>query len=265
MSAQLEADAEERDMEAEALEAIFMESYSCEGDTYRVDLEPEADEAHVACVLEATCPGDYPSTSAPVFSIAEVRGLGGPMRKELEASLNEAVALFEPGCVCIFEVASAVKDWLGEHNESGQDDESAYAAMVRREKAGTQEKKAVVYETDSNRPESEEARKQRLEEEANVRRLQRLADGTAVTKESFAKWWAPFRVAVLGEAAEGAVEEVYLDLKGQRKPTGKQQFLGGKAVAVEEPAEGPGTIEEGLFEDDDDLDDLDFDDDEGGG
>ena len=42
MSAQLEADAEERDMEAEALEAIFMESYSCEGDTYRVDLEPEA-------------------------------------------------------------------------------------------------------------------------------------------------------------------------------------------------------------------------------
>ena len=112
---------------------------------------------------------------------------------------------------------------------------------------------------------AEEARKQRLEEEANVRRLQRLADGTAVTKESFAKWWAPFRVAVLGEAAEGAVEKVYLDLKGQRKPTGKQQFLGGKAVAVEEPAEGPGTIEEELFEDDDDLDDLDFDDDEGGG
>jgi len=36
-------------------------------------------------------------------------------------------------------------------------------------------------------------------------------------------------------------------------------------VAVEEPAEGPGTIEEELFEDDDDLDDLDFDDDEGGG
>ena len=97
MSAQLEADAEERAMEAEALEAIFMESYGVDGDTYRLELEPEADEAHVACVLEATCPEDYPSSRPPSFSIAEVRGLGGPMRKELQAALDDAVPLFEPG------------------------------------------------------------------------------------------------------------------------------------------------------------------------
>ena len=40
MSAQLEA-TEERAMEAEALEAIFMESYSMDGATYRLELEPE--------------------------------------------------------------------------------------------------------------------------------------------------------------------------------------------------------------------------------
>ena len=255
MSAQL--DAEERAMEAEALEAIFMESYSMDGATYRLELEPESDEAHVACVLTASCPEDYPSSSPPSFSIADVRGLGGPMRKELQTALDEAIQLFEPGCVCVFEVASAVKDWLGEHNEPGLNDESAYAAMMRREKGG-KEKKAVVYETDSNRPESEEARKQRLEEEAEARRLERLRLGTAVTPESFAAWWEPFRVEVLKEPKEGVVETVYLDVKGQVKLTGKQQFLKGKAPAIEEPEEGG--VDEELFDDDDDLDDLDFDD-----
>jgi hypothetical protein len=256
MSAQL--DAEERAMEAEALEAIFMESYSGDGATYRLELEPESDEAHVACVLECSCPETYPSSDPPSFSIADVRGLGGPMRKELEASLAEAVQLFEPGCVCVFEVASAVKDWLGEHNEPGLNDESAYAAMMRREKGG-KEKKAVVYETDSNRPESEEARKQRLEEEAEARRLERLRLGTAVTPESFAAWWEPFRVDVLKEPKEGVVETVYLDVKGAVKLTGKQQFLKGKAPAAVEDAPG---VDEELFDDDDDLDDLDFDDEE---
>ena len=259
MSAQLEADAEERAMEAEALEAIFMESYSMDGATYRLELEPESDEAHVACVLEASCPEDYPSSTPPSFNIAEVRGLGGPMVKELQTALDEAIQLFEPGCVCVFEVASAVKDWLGEHNEPGLNDESAYAAMMRREKGG-KEKKAVVYETDSNRPESEEARKQRLEEEAEARRLERLRLGTAVTPESFTAWWEPFRVEVLKEPKEGVVETVYLDVKGQVKLTGKQQFLKGKAPAIEEPEEGG--VDEELFDDDDDLDDLDFDDEE---
>ena len=68
-------------MEAEALEAIFMESYSVDGAAYRLELEPESDEAHVACVLEASCPEDYPSSTPPSFNIAEVRGLGGPMVK----------------------------------------------------------------------------------------------------------------------------------------------------------------------------------------
>ena len=260
MSAQLAADAEERAMEAEALEAIFMESYSMDGATYRLELEPESDEAHVACVLECACPEDYPSSTPPSFNIAEVRGLGGPMVKELQTALDEAIQLFEPGCVCVFEVASAVKDWLGEHNEPGLNDESAYAAMMRREKGG-REKKTVVYETDSNRPESEEARKQRLEEEAEARRLERLRLGTAVTPESFASWWEPFRVDVLKEPKEGVVETVYLDVKGQVKLTGKQQFLKGKAVAVQEPEE-EGGVDEELFDDDDDLDDLDFDDEE---
>ena len=50
-----------------------------------------------------------------------------------------------------------------------------------------------------------------------------------MTPESFAAWWEPFRVEVLKEPKEGVVETVYLDVKGQVKLTGKQQFLKGKA------------------------------------
>ena len=56
------------------------------------------------------------------------------------------------------------------------------------------------------------------------------------------------------------VETVYLDVKGQVKLTGKQQFLKGKAPAIEEPEEDG--VDEELFDDDDDLDDLDFADEE---
>ena len=52
-----------------------------------------------------------------------------------------------------------------------------------------------------------------------------------------------------------------MDVKGQVKLTGKQQFLKGKAPAIEEPEE-EGGVDEELFDDDDDLDDLDFDDEE---
>ena len=81
-----------------------------------------------------------------------------------------------------------------------------------------------------------------------------------MTPESFAAWWEPFRVDVLKEPKEGVVETVYLDVKGQVKLTGKQQFLKGKAPAIEEPEE-EGGVDEELFDDDDDsLYDLDFDD-----
>ena len=100
-----------------------------------------------------------------------------------------------------------------------------------------------------------------MEEEAEARRLERLRLGTAVTPESFTAWWEPFRVDVLKEPKEGVVKTVYLDVKGQVKLTGKQQFLKGKAVAVQEPEE-EGGVDEELFDDDDDLDDLDFDDEE---
>ena len=93
MSAQLEADAEERAMEAEALEAIFMESYSMDGATYRLELEPESDEAHVACVLEASCPEDSPSSKPPTIKIADVRGLGRPPDAERDGQRAEAPGL----------------------------------------------------------------------------------------------------------------------------------------------------------------------------
>ena len=149
-------------MEAEALEAIFMENFADEsggaGSCYALTLAPEDEEAHVSCVLRADCPADYPSASRPALSIASVSGLSSDRRKELEAFLAQAAAELEPGCVVVFEVASAVREWLAEHNEPGQADESMYAAMLRRdeEQKRAKTKKAVVYES-SSAPESDEA------------------------------------------------------------------------------------------------------------
>ena len=273
-----EADAEERAMEAEALEAIFMEDFAdessgAEGSCYVLTLKPEdAEEAFVSCVLKAECPVDYPSASRPVLSIASVSGLSSHRRKELEAFLGETAEEQEFGGVVVFEVASAVREWLAERNEPGQADESMYAAMLRRDedaKKGTQKKK-VVYES-SSAPESDEARKRRLEEEAEARRLERLRLGTAVTPETFAKWWEAFRVNVLKEDPDrdfGGIAAVY-DANGKRKLTGKELFLKGAAKeAAEPPADATdpdltgGALNEELFEEDDDLDDLDFEDDD---
>lgn len=270
--ADFEADAEERSMEAEALEAIFMENFADEsggaGSCYALTLAPEDEEAHVSCVLRADCPADYPSASRPALSIASVSGLSSDRRKELEAFLAESAAEHEPGSVVVFEVASAVREWLAEHNEPGQADESMYAAMLRRdeEKKRAKTKKAVVYES-SSAPESDEARKIREHEEAEARRLERLRLGTTVTPESFGAWWAAFRVDVLGEPAEAeTAAAVVLDAKGQRKLTGKQLFLRGSAKEAPEPPPeaADGALNEDLFDggDDDDLDDLDFEDDD---
>ena len=126
-----EADAEEREMEREALEAIFAEAFAVDGDACTLRLEPEAEEAHVACVLRAACPADYPSAAPPVLTVAEVTGLGAAGRAELEGVVAAAAAAWEPGCVALFEAATAVRDWLAEHNEPGQADESMRAAGVR--------------------------------------------------------------------------------------------------------------------------------------
>lgn len=256
-------------MEAEALEAIFMDGFvdesSGDGASYLLKLAPEADEVHVRCALRAVCPPDYPSAARPAVVVEGADGLGAEARRELDAFLEETMRDQEAGCVCLFEVASAVREWLDEHNEAGQADESMYAAMLRRDAAAKKpERKAVVYES-SSAPESEEARRLRLGEEEEVRRLERLKYGTAVTAENFSAWWTKFRVDVLGEADEA--DAVYYDAAGKKKLTGKELFRVG--VAAEAPAEPgadlvDGALDEGLFDGGDlgDLDDLDFDSDD---
>ncbi|KAJ8606546.1 hypothetical protein CTAYLR_010408 [Chrysophaeum taylorii] len=164
-------DGDEREMELEALGAIFFEELEVCEDCFKLRLAPEdAGTAHVRATLVVRCDEYYPSRSRPRFEIQESEGLAKPHLEELLA-LAASTAAESEGAVCGFEVASAVRAWLGDHNVPGLADDSMYANMLRRE---TETQQARV---------AEEAKADEDEEE--VRRQERLRDGTPCTPETF--------------------------------------------------------------------------------
>lgn len=133
---------EEQEMEAEALEAIFMESFKVVKDSqpfrWSVRLAPvdcggdaveDEKENHVVVNLLAEIPLDYPESSPPEIDVEVVRGLAEEQRRQiLDLAKEEAEA--NAGMAAIFTVCEAVREWLGENNIKGQDDGSMYAQMI---------------------------------------------------------------------------------------------------------------------------------------
>lgn len=133
---------EEQEMEAEALEAIFMESFKVVKDSqpfrWSVRLAPvdcggdaveDEKENHVVVNLLAEIPLDYPESSPPELDVEIVRGLAEEQRRQiLDLAKEEAEA--NAGMAAIFTVCEAVREWLGENNIKGQDDGSMYAQMI---------------------------------------------------------------------------------------------------------------------------------------
>ena len=220
-------------MEAEALESIFLDDFErCDELRYRLSLSPEADEAHVGLVLEVRMDADYPSRSRPEFDIVEARGLAKDQFASLVSLANET-ALAAEGAVCVFEAATALKDWLSENNVYV--DDSMYGKMLRREQPAILKQAAAKTEVD---PEE-------------VARLQRARDGIPFTLEGFQKWWDAF------------MKENKKPDEVARKATGKSMFVKGSAADVlEEDDDDAGVLDASLFQADDDenLDDLDSDD-----
>ena len=137
---------EEQEMEAEALQAIFMEAFEVLESTqpfkWSIKLMPvdcggdekeEEKENHVAIKLIATIPLEYPEVSLPQFEVEVIKGLAGDQVKEITSLANEE-AEANAGMPAIFAVCEAVRAWLAENNVKGLDDGSMHAQMMRKMK-----------------------------------------------------------------------------------------------------------------------------------
>ena len=138
--------AEEQEMEAEALEAIFDTHFSILGPAkWQVQIYPEmtADEEelnelnHVAIKLIVTLPPNYPE-ALPDLDCEIIKGLVEEQRQELLGLAREEAAANE-GVPSIFAIAERLREWLAENNQKGLDDLSMHAQMLRKQQAKEKE------------------------------------------------------------------------------------------------------------------------------
>jgi RWD domain len=136
---------EEQEMEAEALQAIFENSFEIishdQPFQWAVKLVPidcggDDDEENLQnCVgikLLATIPLSYPEVS-PELEIEILKGLGEEHRsKLLDMAMKEAEANL--GMPAIFALCEVLREWLSDNNVKGLDDASMHAQMMRRAK-----------------------------------------------------------------------------------------------------------------------------------
>jgi len=135
--------AEEQEMEAEALAAIFDTLFQIDENTgaWNVDIYPEQagdpselDQLnHVGCRLVVTRPATYPEV-APDLQIEILKGLTPDEHGVLLQNMAIEEAAANEGVPCIFAVAEALREWLAAHNVKGLDDQSMHAQMMRKKK-----------------------------------------------------------------------------------------------------------------------------------
>jgi RWD domain len=126
--------AEEQQMEAEALEAIFESHFSIQDpQRWSIELYPEhaIDECNVACRLIVDLPEMYPELALPNLSIEIITGLAAEHVQLLQGIASEEASANE-GSPSIFAVAERLREWLLENNVKGLDDQSMHAQMMRK-------------------------------------------------------------------------------------------------------------------------------------
>ena len=138
--------AEEQEMEAEALQAIFDTHFTIlEPQKWQIEIYPEMtadpDELHqlnhVGVHLIAELPSDYPEV-LPKLDCQIVKGLVEEHRQELLTLAQEEAAANE-GVPSIFAIAERLREWLAENNQKGLDDLSMHAQMLRKQHAKEKE------------------------------------------------------------------------------------------------------------------------------
>jgi hypothetical protein len=127
--------AEEQEMEAEALEAIFASHFMrSAANEWTIDLYPniaDGEVNYVGCQLIATLPSEYP-TELPQFSVRVLQGLAEDEHGKLLQALADDEAQANEGVPNIFAVCERLREWLVENNVKGLDDQSMHAQMLRK-------------------------------------------------------------------------------------------------------------------------------------
>mmetsp|Transcript_25899 Transcript_25899/g.71305 ORF Transcript_25899/g.71305 Transcript_25899/m.71305 type:complete len:316 (+) Transcript_25899:104-1051(+) len=302
--------AEEQEMEAEALAAIFDHHFVVlepneEGrPQWTVDIYPEtaSDETelqelnHVAIQLHITLPETYPDDE-PAVRVDIVKGLvEDPHGQELQQMANEE-ATANQGVPSIFAIAERLREWLAENNRPGMDDISMHAQMMRKQREKEQQEKKAAQDFEAQTAQEEMTAAEM--EELAVRK--RRAEGTPCTMEHFEAWKLQFEQE-MAEAEEARQEELggtddkkkgkkdaaneaavasrmtgfeFFSSKGNNlealeaaaERAGEQEMEDEEAAeegddGADENGDGLKDVNEDLFDDDVDLDDLDFDDDD---
>lgn len=206
-------------------------------------------------------PAEYPSV-IPLVGIEVEKGLGKKHADELRVIATDH-AENNVGGPSIFVIAEAIKDWLMDNNNPGQDG-SMYAEMMRRvQQKDNVEKKKVDKAAISAAADSE--MRAEIIDPAEQERIRKRQAGTQVTMETFISWKIKFddEMKALSEAGKkGAAVEV------DERPTGRQFFQTNRVGMDDEEAliaEADSNQEEEQFqapdtniEEDDDEDDEDY-------
>ena len=201
------------------------------------------------------------------------KGLGKKHADELRAIALEN-AESNIGGPSIFVIAEAIKDWLMDNNNAGQDG-SMYAEMMRRvQQKDAVEKKKVDKAASSAAADSE--MRAEIIDPAEQERIRKRQAGTQVTNETFISWKIKFddEMRAIAEAGKkGNVVEV------DDRPSGRQLFQlnrigtddeeallvaaeGEQADEVQDQKIGSINIEEDDDDDDEDYVDEEEDDDD---
>jgi RWD domain len=130
--------AEEQEMEAEAMAAIFDSHFDVlEPTKWSVTIYPESGDPseldtlnHVGCKLLVNLPETYPEV-CPELDIEIVKGLAEEQRLELKQLADEE-ATANQGVPSVFAVTERLREWLIVNNVKGLDDVSMHAQMMRK-------------------------------------------------------------------------------------------------------------------------------------
>ena len=207
-------------------------------------------------------PPDYPSV-VPTVEIEVEKGLGKKHADELRLIALEN-AESNVGCPSIFGIAEAIKDWLMDNNNPGQDG-SMYAEMMRRvQQKDAVEKKKVVKAAISAAADSE--MRAEIVDPAEQERIRKRQAGTQVSMETFILWKIKFdeEMKAVAEAGKKGVS-----IEVDDRPSGRQLFQLNRvgtddeeallaAAEVDQSEEQLEKSESNIEEDDDDEDDEDY-------
>ena len=193
----------EQEEEIEVLLSIYPDEYmplphpdasASSNKLFKVNLQPnptDPNDNHIAIDLIVELPYDYPSTAAPILSIEIIKGLSKKHREELKA-IADQVANDNIGTTSIFTICEALKDWLRDNNQAGQDG-SMYSDMIRRiNQKDNEVKKKEMKQAISRAADNELSGDGLSIDPAEEERIRRRQAGQQVTEASFFEWRTTF-------------------------------------------------------------------------